>query len=388
MCPYCTEKGKIAESTIPTEGRDLACPKCKKSFFVPKTLSSKLDSESEVDKKREPVQQEPVQPNTKCSMCESVIEDKKVSKLLGREYCVECISKIHLKRKETLKKRKKEEQAKREQNLLEQEKVKEEKEKILKEKEREKEEKLKKRIEREKRKKEKQKAIEEAIIKRRIESEKYPLDLFKNDISENGISSIILEDFPLRLKRQESLYFISGIRVSGVFLFSLVLTNQRLFRVESYKPLYQYYDKYKYIRMVAGIRSLPLSGVIAIDPPVDNYECTEWEISIHLDKGSSFSLIFKKCQDSRRFCAMLTEMVDRINDPIDESSLAPKRERISDEIKIAVWRRDGGVCVSCGSRSNLEYDHIIPVSRGGSNTLRNIELLCEQCNRKKSNKIG
>ncbi|MBF0103144.1 MAG: HNH endonuclease, partial [Desulfobacterales bacterium] len=41
----------------------------------------------------------------------------------------------------------------------------------------------------------------------------------------------------------------------------------------------------------------------------------------------------------------------------------------------------------CGSRENLEYDHIIPVSKGGSNTARNIELLCEKCNREKSDKI-
>jgi hypothetical protein len=64
-----------------------------------------------------------------------------------------------------------------------------------------------------------------------------------------------------------------------------------------------------------------------------------------------------------------------------------KRERISEEVRIAVWRRDDGKCARCGSRENLEYDHIVPVSKGGGNTARNIELLCESCNRKKSNKI-
>ncbi|MCD6311840.1 MAG: HNH endonuclease, partial [Elusimicrobia bacterium] len=29
----------------------------------------------------------------------------------------------------------------------------------------------------------------------------------------------------------------------------------------------------------------------------------------------------------------------------------------------------------------------IPVSKGGSNTVRNIELLCESCNRKKNARI-
>jgi hypothetical protein len=64
-----------------------------------------------------------------------------------------------------------------------------------------------------------------------------------------------------------------------------------------------------------------------------------------------------------------------------------RRERISEEVRIAVWRRDGGKCARCGSREKLEYDHIVPVSKGGGNTARNIELLCESCNRKKHNNI-
>ena len=53
-----------------------------------------------------------------------------------------------------------------------------------------------------------------------------------------------------------------------------------------------------------------------------------------------------------------------------------------------VWRRDEGKCVECGSNENLEFDHIIPHSKGGANTYRNIQLLCEYCNRSKSAKIG
>ncbi len=65
-----------------------------------------------------------------------------------------------------------------------------------------------------------------------------------------------------------------------------------------------------------------------------------------------------------------------------------KRQPIPDEIKMFVWQRDGGRCANCGSQENLEYDHIIPVSKGGSNTARNIQLLCEKCNRSKSANIA
>ena len=65
-----------------------------------------------------------------------------------------------------------------------------------------------------------------------------------------------------------------------------------------------------------------------------------------------------------------------------------QRERIPDDTQIFVWNRDGGACVKCGSRENLAFDHIIPHSLGGSNSRRNLQLLCDSCNSKKSNKIG
>jgi HNH endonuclease len=66
---------------------------------------------------------------------------------------------------------------------------------------------------------------------------------------------------------------------------------------------------------------------------------------------------------------------------------APRREAVPERVRHEVWRRDRGSCVECGSRARLEFDHIIPVSRGGSNTARNIELRCEPCNRRKGARI-
>jgi len=63
------------------------------------------------------------------------------------------------------------------------------------------------------------------------------------------------------------------------------------------------------------------------------------------------------------------------------------REPIPESVRLFVWQRDKGRCVQCGSRERLEFDHIIPVVAGGSNTERNIQLLCESCNRSKSSTI-
>ena len=74
-------------------------------------------------------------------------------------------------------------------------------------------------------------------------------------------------------------------------------------------------------------------------------------------------------------------------DDTPASETTYERERIPENVRIEVWRRDGGKCAKCGSQEKLEYDHIIPISKGGSNTARNIELLCEKHNRSKSNNI-
>lgn len=65
-----------------------------------------------------------------------------------------------------------------------------------------------------------------------------------------------------------------------------------------------------------------------------------------------------------------------------------KRQPIPQDIKVLVWQRDGGRCTSCGSQNELEYDHIIPLALNGSNSDRNLQLLCADCNRRKGPTLG
>lgn len=61
--------------------------------------------------------------------------------------------------------------------------------------------------------------------------------------------------------------------------------------------------------------------------------------------------------------------------------------KIGRDVRQRVWQRYGGRCAECNASQYLEFDHIIPVARGGGNSENNIQLLCRGCNSKKSDKI-
>ncbi|PKV76593.1 TerD family protein [Nocardia fluminea] len=60
---------------------------------------------------------------------------------------------------------------------------------------------------------------------------------------------------------------------------------------------------------------------------------------------------------------------------------------IPQDVKAQVWQRDGGACVECGDGHYLEFDHIIPLSRGGATSVTNLQILCRACNRAKGARI-
>jgi len=55
-----------------------------------------------------------------------------------------------------------------------------------------------------------------------------------------------------------------------------------------------------------------------------------------------------------------------------------------------VLKRENGICSECGQAvkdEDIEFDHIIPWSKGGSSDSNNVRLLCKTCNKKKGNRF-
>lgn len=61
-----------------------------------------------------------------------------------------------------------------------------------------------------------------------------------------------------------------------------------------------------------------------------------------------------------------------------------KRTKLTREIRFAAFERDNFTCRACGSHDpsgdSLQGDHIVPVTKGGQNTLSNLQTLCGVCN--------
>lgn len=78
-----------------------------------------------------------------------------------------------------------------------------------------------------------------------------------------------------------------------------------------------------------------------------------------------------------------------------------KSKIVMKKIRSVEWQRKqlinkyGGICAECGERVNLIHDHpkqatidhIVPLSKGGSDNIDNLQPLCSKCNRLKGDNI-
>jgi hypothetical protein len=92
-------------------------------------------------------------------------------------------------------------------------------------------------------------------------------------------------------------------------------------------------------------------------------------------------------------CNVFAHMCPVFFDAVEfaESSTTRRRGRyIPFNTKVRVVRRDNYTCQRCGKHlldSEVEFDHIIPIAKGGSSEEHNIRLTCYVCNREKTDQI-
>jgi hypothetical protein len=70
-----------------------------------------------------------------------------------------------------------------------------------------------------------------------------------------------------------------------------------------------------------------------------------------------------------------------------QTSFALPKRGSSISTRLLLANRDGYKCKICGTEANLEIVHIIPISKGGTNDIENLQLLCAKHNLEKSNAV-
>lgn len=94
------------------------------------------------------------------------------------------------------------------------------------------------------------------------------------------------------------------------------------------------------------------------------------------------------CLEGGRIPAAIFESALRMaNQTLMNQDENRRSRHIPREVRQRVWQRYNGRCADCDASDYLEFDHIVPVAKGGSNSDANVQLLCRRCNLKKSDRI-
>lgn len=84
--------------------------------------------------------------------------------------------------------------------------------------------------------------------------------------------------------------------------------------------------------------------------------------------------------------AMISLMRDRLEITQQQRQSSNARRELSAAKRALVMARDGLKCLCCGGLDQLRVDHVVPVSKGGTDDEDNLQTLCLWCNSRKGTK--
>jgi len=109
-------------------------------------------------------------------------------------------------------------------------------------------------------------------------------------------------------------------------------------------------------------------------------------VQVHCESARMAGL-YNFYEKHRLAYAIFKTAIGRANQTIVQKVEGQPSRHIPRDVRQRVWQKYGGQCAECAATEYLEFDHVIPVAKGGNNADNNVQLLCRKCNLTKSDAI-
>jgi len=206
---------------------------------------------------------------------------------------------------------------------------------------------------------------------------------------------LILEKYSIDYVKDKGKILDTLLRYMEIVLEDDILTQEELFCIKQFKRIFKIKEGDFYENRSTKIVRIMIAQLykIYIDKKVDKTEALH-KVSLqdlfdlNYDQFNEFDLLeVENVLNTGANIADLDTFVQSYSNKNNFNRISRSRT-ITREVMEEVFIRDKGKCQVCGSSENLEFDHVLPFSKGGNNTSNNIQLLCFECNRKKSANFG
>ena len=89
----------------------------------------------------------------------------------------------------------------------------------------------------------------------------------------------------------------------------------------------------------------------------------------------------------KKFGKKRVSVVGAKSTPTSEKQRVKDSRQASRADRYKAWKRAGGKCEKCGSKRNLNWDHVKPYALGGRSEPENLRVLCHHCNQREAIKV-